>query len=64
MENSPTNPIYIFIFFLARCLVPLLILLGISALLRRFGFIRENPQPPRPPNNHPDTLATRDSHGG
>lgn len=42
MEQSPVNPFYVLIFFIVRCLVPLLIMLGISMLLRRLGFIKDN----------------------
>ena len=46
MEDSPANPIYVFLFFVARCFVPLIIMLGISALLRKLGYIREAPKAP------------------
>ena len=36
--------------FILRCLVPLVIMLGISYILRRLGFIKEPPS--RPPNNN------------
>lgn len=35
--------------FILRCLVPLVILLGISYILRRLGYIKEPPS--RPPND-------------
>jgi len=40
-----TNPIFVALLFILRCLVPLLIMLGVSQLLRRFGFIRETTLP-------------------
>lgn len=40
------NPTIIVLMFLARCLLPLLIMLGISYLLRRYGLI--SPAPLRP----------------
>ncbi len=49
MDQATANPIFVALLCLARCLVPLIILLGISYLLRRFGFIAE---PPPPPNNN------------
>lgn len=44
MEGS--NPIYVSLLCVARCLIPLVILLGISFLLRRFGFIAKPTAPP------------------
>jgi hypothetical protein len=44
MENA--NPIYVALLCILRCLVPLLIMLGISYLLRRFGFIAKPTSPP------------------
>jgi hypothetical protein len=51
MEDSPANPIFIFLFFVARCFVPLLIMLGISALLRKLGYIHEAPKASISPKN-------------
>ena len=44
MENTPSNPIYIFFFFFIRCIIPLGIMLGISYLLRKMGLISEAPK--------------------
>lgn len=49
MENSSTNPMIVALLFVLRCLVPLIIMLGVSQLLRRFGLIRET----TPPNEAP-----------
>jgi len=49
MDEGNANPIIIVLMFLARCLVPLVIMLGVSYLLRRLGLIKEPPPPP--PNN-------------
>jgi hypothetical protein len=46
MEEAGTNPIFIAFFWILRCVVPLLVLLGISYLLRRVGVIEELPKPP------------------
>ena len=46
MENSPTNPLYVTLFFVLRCLVPLGIMLGISYLLRKLGLVSKPPVPP------------------
>jgi hypothetical protein len=46
MEEPSANPFLVTLFFIARCLVPLLVMLGISYLLRRLGLIAEPPPPP------------------
>jgi hypothetical protein len=45
------NPTIIVLMFLARCLVPLIIMLGISYLLRRYGLITPPPPPPKELDN-------------
>lgn len=42
-----SNPIYIALMCVARCLIPLLLMLGISYLLRRWGFIAKPSAPPK-----------------
>ncbi len=63
MENTPVNPFIVTIFFIARCLVPLVIMLGISYLLQKLGVIR---QPPKRPSNPEDKtkLQGNGSNGG
>lgn len=46
MEETVANPLVITLMFVARCVVPLFIMLGISYLLKRAGFIKEPPEPP------------------
>lgn len=41
-----SNPIYVALLCVARCMVPLLLMLGISYLLRKWGFIAKPPTPP------------------
>ena len=44
--NETANPIYIALLFILRCLVPLLVLFGISYLLRRLGLVViDSPEP-------------------
>lgn len=44
---NETNSVFVALLFILRCLVPLLILLGISYLLRRLGLVVvESPEPP------------------
>jgi hypothetical protein len=51
MENANTNPFLVALFFIARCLVPLLLMLGVSYLLKRFGLISPPPEPPPDSDN-------------
>lgn len=46
MDGNTADPVVIALLFGLRCLVPLLIMLGLSYLLKRFGLIQE------PPSNH------------
>ncbi len=46
MGDATANPLYIALLCVVRCLVPLLILFGISYLLRRFGIIAKQAPPP------------------
>ncbi len=46
MDRVSANPIFVALFFILRCLVPLLVMLGISYLLRRLGLIVPPPQEP------------------
>jgi hypothetical protein len=45
------NPLIIILMFVLRCGVPLLIMLGISYLLKRLGLLKEPPQPPADHNS-------------
>jgi hypothetical protein len=47
MHEGSLNPLYVFLFYFLRCVVPLGIMLGLSYLLRRFGFISKPPPPPK-----------------
>jgi hypothetical protein len=49
MDNVTANPLFVGLLCLARCLVPVIIMLGITYLLKRFGVFAE---PPPPPNNY------------
>jgi hypothetical protein len=51
MENANTNPFLVALFFIVRCLVPLLLMLGVSYLLKRFGLIASPPEPPPDQDN-------------
>jgi hypothetical protein len=61
MEQSAVNPLIVVLLFLLRCVLPVLILLGISALLRRWGLI---PEPTAPLDKvEEQTLDQGVSHG-
>ncbi len=47
MDNATANPIYVALLCVGRCVVPLVILFGISYLLRRFGVIAKPAPPPQ-----------------
>ena len=49
MDSNAANPFIITLMFVARCLVPLLIMLGVSYLLRYFGLLQEPSSPPVEP---------------
>ena len=55
MENANANPLVVGFLCFLRCLVPLIIMLGISYLLRRFGLISEAPERPEEPSDHENT---------
>jgi len=45
MGDATANPLYVALLCVARCLVPLIVLFGISYLLRRFGVIAKPTTP-------------------
>ena len=54
MDKVNANPLLVSLFFVARCLVPLMIMLGITYLLKKLGLIYESPKPPPEWNNSND----------
>lgn len=46
VEETGANPVIVLLLFVVRCLVPLALLLGLSYLLRRLGWIAEPTPPP------------------
>lgn len=52
MENVSANPIIVALLCLVRCLVPLIIMLGISYLLKRLGLIAASPERPEGPSDN------------
>lgn len=58
---NEVNPVIIALMFVLRCLVPLLIMLGISYLLKRLGLVKE--PPPQPPNGVKEQAKDLNSEG-
>jgi hypothetical protein len=63
MEEGNTA-IIVGMFFMARCLVPLLIMFGISYLLKRLGYIKESPSPPSELRNGGDEHKNGNTEAG
>jgi hypothetical protein len=68
MQEATEGPIFLVeaLLFVLRCVVPLLLMLGVSYLLKRFGLI--SPPPPPPPdrdneNNHDKSNGGGVAHG-
>ena len=58
MDNSQASPLIVVLLFLLRCLVPLILLMGISYLLRKLGFISEpHKSTPQDRGNHNKTIG-------
>jgi hypothetical protein len=53
--NETANPLFVALLFILRCLVPLVILFGISYLLRRLGLVViDSPEPPEDESDDSD----------
>ena len=64
MSTSGADPLIVILLFLLRCLVPLLLMLGLSYLLRRLGLIAEQepPAPASPAETGPVAEARKGAH--
>jgi hypothetical protein len=64
MQEATEGPIFLVeaLLFVLRCLVPLLLMLGVSYLLKRFGLI--SPPPPPPPDRDNDNNHDKNNGGG
>jgi len=54
MDKSSANPLMVGLFFTLRCVVPLLVMLGISYLLRKLGLVQKPAPPPADWDNQND----------
>ena len=60
---TETNPVFVALLFILRCLVPLIILFGISYLLRRLGLVvTESPEPPEEDEKQDENTRKTRSH--
>ena len=51
MDEPSANPLLVSLICAARCVIPLLIMLGITYLLKKFGLIAEAPRVPPEEDN-------------
>ena len=68
MQEATEGPIFLVeaLLFVLRCVVPLLLMLGLSYLLKRFGLISPPPSPPPDrdnDNNHDQSNGGGVAHG-
>jgi hypothetical protein len=49
MQPETANPVYVLSLCVLRCVIPLLVLLGMSYIFRRLGLVKS---PPVPPNSN------------
>ncbi len=62
MSDAAESPIIVALLFALRCLVPLMIMLGVSYLLKRLGLIAE--PPPAPPDEANGKNGNKRKPGG
>lgn len=62
MQDPPANPLILALLFIARCLIPVGILLGLSYLLRRLGLV-QGPPPPASEAGKPEAPNEGLMHG-
>ena len=64
MQAATEGPIFLVeaLLFVLRCVVPLLLMLGVSYLLKRFGLIA--PPPPPPPDRDNGNNGNDKTNGG
>lgn len=62
MDEQNATPLVIAFFFVIRCLVPLIIMLGISFILKKAGLISDTPK--RPEEHREDNAGSQNGNGG
>lgn len=65
MDNSSANPLIITLLCLVRCLIPVVVILGISYLLKRLGLILPSHERPEesPTNESSNNQKGDPAHG-
>ena len=66
MQEGTEGPIFLIevVLFVLRCLVPLLLMLGLSYLLKRLGLIKPPPPPPADRDNGNNNGNNKTNGGG
>jgi hypothetical protein len=66
MQDGSETPIFLIeaLLFVLRCLVPLLLMLGLSYLLKRLGLIKPPPPPPADRDNGNNNGNNKTNGGG
>ena len=66
MQEGTEGPIFLVeaLLFVLRCLVPLLLMLGLSYLLKRLGLIKPPPPPPADRDNGNNNGNNKTNGGG
>lgn len=59
--NETTNPFFVALLFILRCLVPVAILFGISYILRKLGLVAQTPEPPADYEGNDDTSTGKNN---
>ena len=62
--SRDANPLIVSLFFLARCLAPLLFMLAVSYVLKRLGLLPETPPPPENSAQDRDDHTSGENNGG
>lgn len=62
--NETTNPVFVALLFILRCLVPVAILFGISYILRKLGLVAETPEPPAEYEENVESLPRKKTKTG
>lgn len=46
MNDPSANPVWVTLLCIARCVIPLILLIGASYVIRKLGLVAEPPPPP------------------
>ncbi len=66
MDRASANPLIVVLFFVLRCIIPLVLMLGVSYLLRKLGLVAPPAQEPeeRETNGEAQKPNETMTHGG